>query len=331
VMTWSTLLVVAVVVAVASAAEDSTPQAFARWAVKHNKRYASEEEAQLRFANWQATIARIEEQRVQYPQTRWALNHLSDLSPAEFRAKYLNLNPKKLAASMPSIPVAPRPAVIDPPAHFDWRDKKAVTYVKDQEQCGSCWAFSVVETIESFWFLRNNTLPSLSPQQIVSCDQMDEGCDGGMTDTAFQYVAEYGLMSEKDFPYRAVDGNCKYDQSKVVAKVKNVTYAIPTCNDTCKHQDEVLLKQMLVNNGPLSILVDATDDWQNYDGGPFMGLCSSRFDELDHAVQLVGYYGNSTWYVRNSWGSGWGQSGYIELSMGWNACGLADWVTMPTF
>jgi len=323
-------------VAIASAsgcnggAEHTEFAQFQRWAQEHGKVYESQNELAIRFANFQESLARIARSNAysaaRNGTARFALNKFSDLSPLEFKAKYMGFNPQTAAESMSKAAVAPVPKYVDPPKSFDWRDKKAVTYVKDQEQCGSCWAFSVVENIESMWFLAGHTLTELSPQQIVDCDKMDQGCDGGIPDTAYQYVMANGIESDDKYPYNGFDGRCKYNAGNVVAQIKNYTYAIPGCNDTCRHQDEKLLQQQLLSVGPLSVCVDADDDWQDYDGGIYMGLCSSDYEEINHCVQLVGYSGD-IWFLRNSWSGDWGEDGYILLGMGDNECGMADWVT----
>jgi len=210
------------------------------------------------------------------------------------------------------------------------------TAIKDQGQCGSCWAFSATEEIESMWYMAGNAIPTLAPQQIVDCDTVDQGCNGGNTETAYAYVTQAGgLDTEASYPYTSGDsgsaGNCQVVTSSFAAKVNNYTYAIPPCDDSCDHQDENALRQQLTTVGPLSICVDAAP-WQDYSGGIMTGdECPHDVGSLDHCVQLVGYdWPNKYWTVRNSWATSWGENGYIRLSTGENTCGVGDDVTIAT-
>jgi C1A family cysteine protease len=339
----SLVIVLALATATAWATEagdDANPMsygAFASWMTKYNKIYSSSSSEQRAFDNYRASVERAATRQARYD-ARWGAGVtgfgatlFADLTPEEWRAKYLTgLSPAGLRERHSTLSVVPPPAGDPaPPTEWDWRKKNAVTPVKDQGQCGSCWAFSVVETIESSWFLSGQPLTTLSEQQVVDCDKVDEGCDGGDPPVAYQYIMNAtGLESERTYPYTAMDGHCKFDASKVVAKISNWSYAVPPCTDSCKHQNETVLKQQLVALGPLSICVQADDAWQDYQWGPLMEYCPSDFQLLNHAVQLVGYQSMGLYLVRNSWSDQWGEQGYIRLRVGENACGLADEVTI---
>jgi len=221
----------------------------------------------------------------------------------------------------------------------DWRQKGAVSKVKDQAQCGSCWAFSATEQIESAWFLAKGTLPILSPQQIVSCDKTDQGCNGGDTPTAYAYVKSAGgLESEAAYPYSSGGGStgtCKFKAASIVAKISGFSYATSPCSGSCKTQDEATFANNVAAKGPASICVNA-EAWQLYSSGVLSAKAcgGSAYTDLDHCVQLVGYNkpasGKSYWIVRNSWGTSWGYSGYIYVEYGTNACGVADEATFVT-
>jgi len=214
-----------------------------------------------------------------------------------------------------------------PPAKFDWRPSGVVTPVKDQAQCGSCWAFSVTENIESVWMIKQNIkvadFKPLAPQQIVDCDTSDEGCNGGFPATAYQYIESAGgLETEAAYPYKAVDGSCAFNKADVESTISNFKYA------TTKG-DETTLKTNLATVSPLSICVDAAN-WQDYSSGVMGAWECCWFCQLDHCVQLVGYDTTAStpfYIVRNSWASDWGEQGFIRLAMGDNACGLTDYAT----
>jgi len=192
--------------------------------------------------------------------------------------------------------------------------------VKNQEQCGSCWAFSVTENIESMWILagKSNNSLALAPQQIVDCDTVDDGCEGGDPPTAYEYIIEAGgLESEQDYPYIAEDESCRFKSQDIVASIKNWQYATSDYSETT-------LQQNLVGYGPLSICVDASN-WQDYVSGIMTWYECAWVNILDHCVQLVGYNATSSnpfWMVRNSWGTDWGIDGYIYLEMWEDTCGL---------
>lgn len=217
----------------------------------------------------------------------------------------------------------------------DWRSKGAVTQVKDQGDCGSCWAFSVTEEIESAVFMATGKLESLSTQQIISCDHVDTGCDGGDTLTGYKYVEKAGgLDLSSDYPDNSHisgrTGKCHWD-SKKAAKVSGYSFATKPCQSgQCKHQDEKALAAALASKGPVSVCVNA-GDWDVYKSGVYKKRCSSASEDMDHCVQLVGYDTSGAtpyWIVRNSWAADWGEKGYMRLEMGKNLCGIANEATI---
>jgi len=217
------------------------------------------------------------------------------------------------------------------PAKLDWSAQGATSPVKDQGSCGSCWAFSATEGIESGVFMTTGTLPpALSTQQIISCDKTDLGCNGGDLPSAFDYVQSAGgLDTESNYPdtsHRSGNtGRCKSHSNAV--KVTGYKYAVPPCEGgSCSSQDEDGLKAALNSYGPLSVCVNAAT-FNSYYGGVLTGKCSGAYNKLDHCVQLVGYDTTASkpyWKVKNSWASDWGEQGFIRLPMGVNSCGIAD-------
>jgi len=266
----------------------------------------------------------------------YGITKFSDLTPEEFAETHLmkNFNPTLKQRNIQEERRKKQrlfqlPSGFTIPTDFDWRTKGAVTDVYDQGMCGSCWAFSATETVESQWFLAGHTIVDLSVQQIVDCDKGrgDEGCNGGDTPTAYQYVMSAGGMdSDQDYPYTGEDDQCAFDPKKEVAHISNWFYATTDKN-------EIEMQEVLVAKGPLSICVDAAT-WQFYVGGVVSHWCG---EDLDHCVQIVGFQNYTTWdfavkqiwLVRNSWGADWGEDGYIYIERGGDLCGIADEVTLP--
>lgn len=200
----------------------------------------------------------------------------------------------------------------------DWRSKGAVTPVKNQGMCGSCWSFSATGNMEGQWFLAGNTLVGLSEEELVQCDHDDcFGCNGGWMNKAFDWVvSNNGIDSEDDYPYTSGGGTtgvCDTSkESNVVAKVTGHV-DVPS--------NEAQMAAYVEKHGPLSIAVDALS-WQTYSGG-IMSNCVGT--QLDHGVLIVGYDTSSStpyWIVKNSWGQMWGENGYIRLQYGTNQCNL---------
>jgi len=298
-------------------AQQLLTQQFNAYKTKYNKVYESSLEESTRFENFKKSIQRSAERNEKSLNGPvFGITKFSDLSVEEFK-QYLGYVPKPHTEERSVFPKSK----VEAPGSFDWRDKNRVTPVKDQGQCGSCWAFSVTENIESVYMIKNNiggdSMDTLSVQEIVDCDDQDQGCNGGDPPTAYAYVISAGgLETEADYPYTATTGTCNFDQSRVKVSIDNWKYAT-------KSSDESAMVDALVNWGPLSICVDA-ETWQDYNGG--IMSASGCGTSLDHCVQAVGYDTSSStpyWTVRNSWGTDWGENGFIRLQYGHNACGCA--------
>lgn len=204
----------------------------------------------------------------------------------------------------------------------DWVTKGAVTEVKDQGQCGSCWAFSSTGSLEGQNQIKNGELVSFSEQQLVDCskDQGNEGCSGGLMDYAFTYVEKNGICKEADYKYTAADGTCE----------KTCTAALASISGYVDVKSEDDLETAVCNVGPVSVAVDANAKWQLYSKG-IMSKILCNPNRLDHGVLAVGYDNNDKyWTVKNSWGASWGEKGYIRLEKGTDTCGIAQQPSYPT-
>jgi len=278
------------------------------------------EEVGLRFSAFSANMKMIEEHNAKKLGWWMSVNEFTDLSPEEFSATYTGYLPRQNEYSRSrNAHVVPEGQIFAD--SVDWRTKGAVTPVKDQGQCGSCWAFSTTGSVEGAVFLKSGTLTSLSEQELVDCagSAGNQGCNGGLMDDAFEFIIKNGgLASEASYPYKAKDGTCQKKPSvSTITGYKDIT----------KGDETGLLSA--VNIEPTSIAVDAAAGWQTYGGGIMAGLCGKS---LDHGVLAVGYGADGSqnyWIVKNSWGSSWGESGYIRLARGKNECGLAQAASYP--
>jgi cathepsin L len=216
------------------------------------------------------------------------------------------------------------------PETVDWRERGAVTPVKDQGKCGSCWAFSATGAIEGQHFRKTGKLISVSEQQLVDCSTENSGCNGGEIDLAFKYVEKTGgIDSEESYPYvsgrtEKPDAYCEYRSSRVAAKVTGYV-DVP--------RSEEKLKEALALHGPISVAIDAhLHAFQAYKSGVFSSPnCNEQ--HLDHGVLLVGYgteNGKDYWLVKNSWSSDWGDNGYVKIERNnGNMCGVASMASYP--
>jgi len=254
------------------------------------------------------------------------INKFSDLTNEEFRGFFLGTKvdskktPTPNSADVKALPTA-----------WDWSAKGAVTPIKNQQQCGSCWAFSTTGSTEGCHFLTAGTLVSLSEQNLVDCSSSEgnEGCEGGLMDDAFKYIiANKGIDTESSYPYTAETGTCQYSASNCGSMVTNYT-------DVATGSEPAL--QTAVYMAPVSVAIDASQaSFQSYTSGVYYEpACSST--QLDHGVLAVGWGVDTTqnntayWIVKNSWGTDWGQSGYIWMSRNANNnCGIATMASYPS-
>lgn len=289
---------------------------------RFGKTYATEEEYLTRFKIFRdnAAFARVHNSQGK----SWSLgvNEFADLTFAEFKSIY---TPFYFETHHPN-PVA-APENLEIPTTVDWRTKGAVTPVKNQGQCGSCWSFSTTGAVEGAWFLAGHTLTSLSEQELIDCSESygNHGCEGGLMTSAFKYVMNKGLTTEANYPYTAKNGSCQD------AKVKQAVARISTYHNVTPDSSNALLAA--VANQPVSVAVEADQSaWQLYTGGIVTSNCGTK---LDHGVLIVGYNTSNSppyWIVKNSWGASWGEQGYIRIGIqdGKGICGINMTPSYPT-
>merc|ERR1711937_204796 len=206
----------------------------------------------------------------------------------------------------------------------DWTTQGAVTPVKDQGQCGSCWAFSTTGGMEGAWQIGSGSLKSLSEQQFVDCDKSSMGCNGGNMNTAIAWAEGQNVATEASYPYKAVDGSCKSSFTTAIPKGGITGYkSVGSIFSRASVSD----LQSALNSNPVSIAIEADQSaFQHYSGGILSSGCGTN---LDHGVLAVGY-DSDYWLVKNSWGTSWGDAGYLKISNVGNPCGVLNQPVYPT-
>ena len=301
--------------------------------------YKGELEELRRYTIWQGKKRFIAEHNHQAGRFGYTLkmNKFSDMEMDEITAKYKGLklkfsNATAATANVTSLKLFQVDSVQKVPRRVDWRKTGAVTKVKDQGGCGSCWAFSSTGALEGQYYLNKNQLISLSEQNLVDCsdDYGNQGCYGGLQEYAFDYIkANGGIDTEDSYSYKGIDGQCRFTQEEVGGAKVTGYVNIPSSN-------EKALKHAVATVGPISVAIDASEiSFMFYSSGVYYEpLCSSSYLKLDHAVLAVGYgthNGQDYWLVKNSWGEDWGIDGYIMMARNQeNNCGIATDALYPT-
>jgi len=255
------------------------------------------------------------------------LTCMSAMSRSDFQATN-QARPTAEALKRPATPTRTRRATTaTPPASVDWRTKNAVSPVQDQGQCGSCWTFSANGAMEGAISIKTgNAPPNLSEQNLVDCVTASSGCNGGWMTDAYNYTTiNKGINNETTYPYLAKQGTCKNVKSASAGTVTSWAYT--------NQDDEADLKSKLATVGPIAVAIDATNI-QNYVSGVYN--CST-FQAVNHGVLVVGYGTDAAtakdyYLVKNSWGSGWGESGYIRILRNKGsslACGIPTYANYP--
>ncbi len=301
------------------------------WMAEHGRSYFDAAEKAVRFAIFKDNLEKIEAFNNGVDKGyKLGLNKFADLTDEEFRRMHMGYKTRasKKLTSKPRTPQHGNLSAV--PTSLDWRTKRAVTPVKDQGGCGCCWAFSAVAAIEGITAIRRGKLISLSEQELVDCDVNgdDYGCSGGLMDNAFKFIeSNGGLTTESNYPYEGVDGTCS--KRKAAAKAA----AIAGYEDVPANNEAALLQA--VARQPVSVGIEGSGyDFRFYKSGVFAGDCGT---ELDHAVTAIGYgtaaSGAKYWLVKNSWGTSWGEGGYMKMKRDIGdeegLCGLAMQASYP--
>ena len=291
---------------------------------KYNKYYDTTADYWTHYYAFESNMDRIEEHNSRESSWKLGENNFTDLTFEDFKQVYLGSNPTKSTKNYPLFIKGNLSNV----TNVDWRVEGLVTGIKDQKQCGSCWAFSAVGSMEGAHAKKTGNLVSLSEQNLVDCSQNYgcEGCSGGWMNAAMEYVHyNGGIDTEDEYPYEAQDGNCMYKKNESGATVKSVV------NITAGDTDALLNAVSTI--GPISVAIDAEYDFQLYKSGIYKSTECSK-ESLDHGVLIVGFGENSKgekyYIIKNSWGTSWGVDGYIYWNRDIpNMCGIAQAASFP--
>jgi KDEL-tailed cysteine endopeptidase len=301
--------------------------AFTSWLAQFKKVYRTPAEKAYRRTVFLKNLQLVRELNKAHTYES-GLNEFSDMAFEEFKAKYTGVNipenEEKVYADLSGIEQA---------ASVNWVTAGAVNPIKNQGQCGSCWAFSATSAIESANKIAGNALLSLSEQQMVDCAgglYGNQGCNGGWMNRAFFYIKTVGGQElETTYPYTGQDNSCKFKKANVKASIKGYTdLPAKDCNALAT----------AVNSRPVAIAVEVTAPFQAYKSGVFSDTTCKQGGQVNHAINVVGYAtwtdGTPYWNVRNSWGTTWGQNGYIlmnrSLQLPNGLCGVCDYATYPS-
>ncbi|XP_010927504.1 oryzain alpha chain [Elaeis guineensis] len=315
--------------------EEEVRRLYQAWKARYSRSNNALDEDERRFEIFRDNLRFIDQHNAAADagvySFRLGLNRFADLTNEEYRSTYLGVRTAASRRRRSSSAGSDRyrfRSSDDLPDSIDWREKGAVADVKDQGSCGSCWAFSTVAAVEGINKIVTGDLISLSEQELVDCDTIyNEGCNGGLMDYAFEFIINNGgIDSEEDYPYTARDGRC--DQYRKNARV----VSIDSYEDVPVNDEKAL--QKAVANQPVSVAIEGGGTaFQFYESGIFTGYCGTA---LDHGVTAVGYGsedGKDYWIVKNSWGSEWGEGGYIRMERNTNAatgkCGIAMEASYP--
>jgi len=308
----------------------ATASQWEEFKAQYGKNYAGDEEVK-RQAIFETNMEFIATENAKGHTYTLGMGPFADLTSEEFKATHLGYT--KPEAEEPVLDVFKWQGE-ELEDRVDWTEKGVVTPVKDQGQCGSCWAFSTTGALESGYALSSGKLVSLSEQQHVDCDGFPNlGCSGGQMSNALKWAMKHDSCSEESYPYTAKGGifsTCKSSgcdvamPSGTVKGVKSISGLIGSASD----QDLMAAAQQQ----PVSIAIEADQDiFQHYTSGVITGNCGTN---TDHGVLLVGYgtdAGTDYWKVKNSWGASWGDNGYVRMTRGKNICGINSGPNVPQF
>lgn len=269
---------------------------------------------------------------------KMGLNKFSDVDREKIARQLKNIN-RRSQSTEGGIYYGLSEKISNLPREFDWRNFNFNTKVRDQGECGSCWAITVAGALEAqgYWYNRKNV--ELSPQELVDCSRKDFGCNGGWFETAFEYIAnkpDQWLSKESHYAYASRQQECDTNarRSNTCEQDTNLYKLKCTGSKQLPYDNEEALKEAVIISGPVPVAIHVTQDLYMYSSGVFVDQSCVK-TALNHAVLLIGYgednrSGLKYWTIKNSWGEDWGDGGYFKLLRGSNMCGVASYAVIPT-
>jgi len=314
------LAAVATTALIAPLSEHEYQTQFTQWVGEYNKAYTADQFF-YRFGVFRKALDTIRNHNSKGLSWTMGLNQFADMTSEEFSA-FVGQFPPVRPSNTTSFVSNPN---FIAPESVDWIAAGAVTPIKDQGQCGSCWAFSTIGAVEGWWQIGKGKLESFSEQQLVDCSKdVCYGCQGGWPYKATEYIQKSGICGEDDYPYTARDGTCKDTQCDPIVPPGALA------GYTTLHTEKDMLEAL--STGPLSVLVEADRTaFQYYHSGVLDD--ASCGTQIDHAIVATGYGtdgGKPYWNLKNSWGASWGDKGYIRFVRDKNQCGINDGAVLPT-
>jgi len=290
------------------------------------KAYNGDDEYATRKAIYEENMKFIEAENAKGNTFTLGETQFTDLTNEEFKAMYVSgykAPSQQLGSELPYL--GEHEVVGEVAASVNWVNSGAVTPVKNQGQCGSCWSFSTTGSLEGAWQINTGSLTSMSEQQFVDCDKSSMGCNGGSMATAFSWAKNQNVATESSYPYKAVDGTCKSSFSTAIPQGGVTGYKSV---GSLFFKATVDKMQSAIQQQPVSIAIQADQtSFQHYTSGILSGTCGTQ---LDHGVLAVGYDSSAGyWLVKNSWGTSWGENGYVRITQQGNECGVLSQPVYP--
>lgn len=284
---------------------------------KFDKNYTSAREEAMRLAIFSSNVKRINIENSLGHTYELGIGPFADLTLEEFRARHKSVRPNNIWGKLKKLGTHGAKDTVTVPDYKDWTKENAVTRVKNQGSCGSCWAFSTTGALEGAFAVLEGTLISLSEQNILDCDSQDQKCNGGMMDTAFSYVESKGLCSEETYPYEcyySFNPYCIWSQCTSACTTVIAPGQLTCYKDVEPKNNKAL--QSAIAQQPVSVAIEADSFvFQHFSKGVISSAGCG--ESLDHGVLAVGYGtedGVDFWKVKNSWGPEWGEDGYVKIA-----------------
>jgi len=294
-------------------------QSFVQW-MRQNSQIFVGDEYKLRLGIYTANSRFVKEHNKAGNSWTVALNKFACLTPLEYKCRFNYMSDDVKEEEAPTDPVP------NYPSSLDWRKSGVCNPVKDQGSCGAGWAFASIQAVESAWAIKTGKLYSLSESNLLDCADSCKGCDGCTIETAYQFVKrkQNGLFQLEDkYPYSGAVGQCRFNSAEAPeVKIKGIYYSF--------RYSEILLKNNIAQHGPACCSVDASlASFQLYNSGIYD---DPKCGVTNHYIGCVGYGSEGDiqyWILRNSWGSNWGEDGYMRLRIYKNRCGITNYPLLP--